>query len=81
MNIYIYIWRLSDVTYNPHMNDARRGPLFITMYVATSRFSPPRSPRTREGMPYSVAADLKSSSTVADLLLSLARKAVTCEAA
>lgn len=62
------------------MNDARRGPLFIIMYVATSKFSPPRSPRTREGMPCSDAADLKRSSTVADLLLLLARKAVTYEA-
>lgn len=59
------------------MNDARRGPFLIIIYVAMSTFSPPRSPRTREGMPYSSAVDMNRLRTVVDLLLLLARKAVT----
>ena len=61
------------------MNDAHCGPLVMVIWVATSTFSPPWSPWTCEGRPYSIEAVLKRSSTMADQLLLLAHKAVTCK--
>ena len=70
---------IQNLAYNLHMNDTYCGPLVMVIWVATSMFSPPQSPWTYEGKPYSVEAVLKRSSTVADRLLLLAHKAVTCK--
>ena len=66
------------IAYLPHKNDPRLGPRFIIMYAETRTFSPPRSPQTRNGVPYIAMADKKSSRTVVARLLVLARRAVIC---
>ena len=64
-------------TYVPQMKELRWWLFFMIMYVAMSMFSPPRSPRAQDGVPYSTVACLNKSSMVTDRLLSLARIAVT----
>lgn len=64
------------VTHDPHMYDARPGPLTRIMYIATPMFSPPLSPRTRLGQPKRSTASTKSPSTVEERLLSTARMLV-----
>lgn len=66
-----------NFAYLPHKNDPQLGPRFIIMYAETSTFSPPRSPRTRHGVPYLAVANRNSSRTVLARLLVLARRAVT----
>lgn len=68
--------RRIDITYLPHKNDPRSGPRFIIIYAEISTFSPPWSPRTRDGVPYILVADRNSSRTVPARLLVLARRAV-----
>jgi hypothetical protein len=75
LSIRRYDAQNTERTYDPHMNEARLGPLFIIMYVAVSTFSEPRSPLTRDGRPHSPAASKKSSNTVAARLFVLARRA------
>ena len=62
----------------PHMNEDRLGPRCWIIQTATSIFSPPRSPRTREGVPYVLVASRKRLSTVDARLSVLARKPTTC---
>jgi len=61
----------------PHKNEPLRSPFFMIIYIATSIFSPPRSPRARDSTLYSVVVCLNRSRTVAELLLSLTLIAVT----
>lgn len=60
------------------MNDPLPRPFLITMYVAQAIFSPPRSPRIRDGIPNSSIASRKTSSTVVAWLFELARNATIC---
>lgn len=64
-------------TYEPHMNDARPGPLCIIIQMDTFVFSPPRSPLTRDGVPYSWIASMNTSKTVCALLFVLAFSCTT----
>ena len=64
-------------THLPHMKDARLVPLRKIIHTETSTFSPPRSPRTREGAPYVSTAERNTFRTVDARLLLLALIAVT----
>jgi len=64
------------LTHDSHIKEARWVLFFVMMYVTTSMFSPPWSPLTWDGIPYSLTADLKRLSTVVEWLLSLACSAV-----
>lgn len=59
------------------MNDALLAPRAMIIWTATSTFSPPRSPRTLEGILNWRMAHSKTSITVSARLLVLARKPVT----
>ena len=63
---------VNNTAYDPHMKEARLVPLRIIMNVATSMFSPPRSPRTRDGIPWTSIAFKKRSKTVDARLFVLA---------
>jgi hypothetical protein len=64
-------------THDPHMNDARFAPRYRIIQIERFIFSPPLSPRTREGHPYLLIASKNSWRTVDDSLLVLAFIAVT----
>ena len=64
------------ITHLPHKNDPRFGPRFTIMYADTRTFSPPRSPRTRDGVPYIPVPTRNSSRTVLARLFVFARRAV-----
>lgn len=68
----------SEHSYNPQINDAWFQPRKYTIVTATSIFSPPLSPQTWEGMPYSWIASTNRSCTVDALLLLLACNPVIC---
>jgi hypothetical protein len=59
------------------MKEARFGPFVMIMNTDTSLFSPPRSPRIREGVPYACTASRKTDNTVDARLSMLARRPVT----
>ena len=63
-------------TYVPHMKLALLGPRAIIIKTAVSLFSPPLSPRTRDGSPNFSTPCRNVSSTVEDLLLVWASNAI-----
>lgn len=63
-------------TDDPHINEARLRPRRRIMRIDTSRFSPPRSPRTREGIPCFCMAATNTFKTVSAELLVLALRPV-----
>lgn len=63
-------------THDPHMKDARFWPRYMTIKMDKSMFSPPRSPRTRDGQPYSLIACRNSFNTVIESLFVLGSIAV-----
>ena len=69
----------ANKTYVAHMKEARFNPLALAMKAATSRFSPPRSPRTLDGKPNPSTASVNICSTVSGWLSLLARKPTICE--
>lgn len=69
---------MGQCTHGPQMNEPRFKPHFMVIHMDTSLFSMPRSPRTRDGVPYCSIAVVKTSSTVDARLLVLARKPVIC---
>jgi len=46
--------KIVNWTHAPHMNDPLELPLASIIYVASRMFSPPLSPRTRDGKPHSL---------------------------
>jgi hypothetical protein len=77
-NVYkhaVLIW--STDTYDPHIYNPRFGPRRMIIQTAVSMFSPPRSPRTHDGVPYSEMARRNNSKTVAARLLVIAHSPVT----
>lgn len=68
-----------DWTHVPHRNDPLEAPLFRIMAVATMMFSPPLSPRTREGQPHTSVDLMKLRRTVSGKLFPETFMPVTCK--
>lgn len=65
-------------THDPHMKEARFRPRRHVITVATVLFSLPRSPRKRDGTPYSDTAATNSRPTVKARLSVAARRPTIC---
>jgi len=60
------------------MNDPLDAPCFKIMAVATMMFSPPLSPRTRQGHPHTLVDPMNTSRTVCGKLFPATLMPVTC---
>ena len=66
-------------THVPHINDPLELPLASIIYVASRMFSPPLSPRTREGKPHSLIGSVNPRRTISGKLFPETFIPVTCK--